>query len=86
MRILIADDDATCRNLLSRILTKWGYHVTVTSDGEAAWNELEKQDPPPLAILDWEMPGFSGVELCRRVQDRNSTHPPYLLLLTARED
>jgi diguanylate cyclase (GGDEF)-like protein len=86
MRILIADDDVTCRNLLSRILTKWGYHVTVTSDGEAAWNELEKQDAPPLAILDWEMPGFSGLELCRRVQDRSSTNPPYLLLLTARED
>ncbi len=85
MRILIAEDDATSRNLLSRILTQWGYEVTSTSDGAAAWRELQKDDAPQLAILDWERPEIDGVELCRLVLERNTTNPPYLILLTARE-
>lgn len=85
MRILLAEDDATSRNLLSRILTQWGYEVTATSDGAAAWRELQKDDAPRLAILDWEMPEIDGVELCRLVLERKTTNPPYLILLTARE-
>ncbi|MHB8867714.1 MAG: GGDEF domain-containing response regulator [Thermoleophilia bacterium] len=85
MRVLIAEDDATSRSLLSRILTQWGYEVIATSDGAAAWRELQKEDAPRLAILDWEMPEINGVELCRLVQNLNTTNPPYLILLTARE-
>ncbi len=85
MRILIAEDDVTSRALLARVLTQWGYEVIATSNGAAAWAELQKDDAPQLAILDWEMPEINGVELCRLVQGQNTTNPPYLILLTARE-
>src|SRR5581483_10180365 len=49
-----------------------------------AWQTLQRADTPKLAILDWEMPGATGLSLCRRVRDRGNPQPPYLILLTAR--
>ena len=84
MRVLVAEDDLTSRGVLRRVLTKWGYEVLTTSNGEEAWAELQREDPPPLAILDWMMPGLDGVEVCRRVRAQASPSPPYIILLTAR--
>ena len=84
MRVLIAEDDLTSRNLLGQVLTKWGYDVLATSDGEEAWQILGHEDAPPLVILDWMMPGLDGVEVCRRVRSLASPSPPYIILLTAR--
>lgn len=53
-------------------------------DGGQAWEALSGEDPPRLAILDWMMPEFTGVEVCERV--RAERHEPYiyLILLTSR--
>ena len=83
MRILIAEDDATSRLLLKRVLTGWGYAVTVTADGDEALRELLAVDAPRLAILDWMMPGMDGVDVCRRLRALETRQPPYLILLTA---
>ena len=56
VRILIAEDDVTSRMLLTRVLENWGYEVTATKDGAEAWEALQAQDAPRLAILDWMMP------------------------------
>ena len=85
MRVLIAEDDLTSRGVLRRILIKWGYEVVVTSDGEEAWAEVQRENSPPLLILDWMMPGLDGVEVCRRVRAVPTPSPPYIILLTARE-
>jgi phosphoserine phosphatase RsbU/P len=87
-RILIAEDDLTSRTLLRSMLMKWGYEVVVTEDGEAAWERMREEDGPRLAILDWMMPGLSGIELCRRLraQERETADPRYLILLTSRSD
>lgn len=85
MRVLVAEDDATTRKLLARVLAQWGYEVTVTSDGAEAWAVLQSEDPPPLAILDWMMPEMDGVELCRRVRSSDTASPLYIILLTARD-
>src|SRR6185295_641653 len=63
MDIVIADDDRICAKVLSATLSQWGHSVTVASDGNQAW-ELLTSLCPPLAILDWMMPGCDGVELC----------------------
>ena len=84
MRILIAEDDPTSRVLLERLLTKWGYEVVVTSDGAEAWEMLDGDDAPSMAILDWMMPHRDGVEICRLVRQRDEKAPHYLILLTAR--
>ncbi len=84
MRVLIAEDDLTSRGVLRRILTKWGYEVLVTKDGEEAWAEFQREGSFPLLVLDWMMPGLDGVELCRRIRAHASPRPPYIILLTAR--
>ncbi|MCX7016680.1 MAG: response regulator transcription factor [Candidatus Sumerlaeota bacterium] len=83
MRILIAEDDLTSRRLLEAMLTKWDYDVVVACDGAQAWTALQAPGAPRLAILDWMMPEMDGVEICRRVRQRDSRDPTYIILLTA---
>jgi DNA-binding response OmpR family regulator len=86
MKILIADDEPVSRRLLQLTLTKWGYEVILASDGNEAWQILQDQEAPPLAILDWIMPGLDGVEVCRRVRQTSTRLPVYLILLTSKTD
>src|SRR5439155_1751234 len=53
-------------------------------DGAAAWDALQREDAPNLAILDWMMPGLDGLEICRRARGRTNARPLYIILLTAR--
>ena len=76
MKVLIAEDDMVSRRLLEATLVKWGYEVVVTCDGTAAWEVLQGVDAPPLAILDWMMPGMDGTEVCRRVRHAPIAHTP----------
>ena len=79
-RILIVDDDATVREILSRYLVREGYDVDRAGDGEAAL-ERAQTHPPDLILLDLMLPGIGGLEVCRRV--RRSTGVP-IIMLTAR--
>ena len=84
MRILIAEDDPVSRRVLDLRLQAWGHEVVMTKDGEEAWAALQRNDAPRLVILDWMMPGADGIEVCRRLRQRQSTTPPYIILLTAK--
>ena len=84
MRILIADDDAVSLLALQAVLKKRDHSVVVAEDGARAWQHLQTDDPPPLAIFDWLMPGLDGVELCRRIRAEPRLRSLYVLLLTSR--
>ena len=84
MRILIADDDLTSRLVLSGVLRKHGHEVVAAQDGSEAWEAMRRPDAPALAILDWMMPGLSGLEVCRRIRDLQPAQRPYLVILTSR--
>lgn len=86
IRVLAAEDNPVFQSMLRSMLTKWGYNPVMARDGMEAWRELEGENAPRLAILDWMMPGLDGVEICRRV--RNAAKEPYiyLILLTARTE
>ena len=84
MRILIADDDSITRRLLETILTKWSYQVVIAQDGDEAWQILQGEGAPKLAILDWMMPGLDGVEICRRARQRIDAPYVYMMLLTSK--
>jgi diguanylate cyclase (GGDEF)-like protein len=84
MRVLIADDSAISRRLLEAALLKWDYEVVVASNGTEAWEHLQGEDAPRLAILDWMMPGLSGPEVCRRVREKANEHYTFILLVTSR--
>jgi CheY-like chemotaxis protein len=82
--ILVADDDPISRRLLQSTLTSWGYEVVVVENGMKAWQYLEGEHRLGLAILDWMMPGMTGVEICTRARQNIKTQALYLILLTAR--
>ena len=84
MRVLIAEDDPISRRLLERTLSKWNYEVVVTCDGDEAWKLLRRADSPKLAILDWMMPGTSGVDVCRKLRRLTGREYVYIILLTAK--
>ncbi len=85
MKALIAEDNPGFRQILERMLKKWGYDVVAADSGLKAWEMLQATDPPRLAILDWMMPGLDGVEVCRRVRELGREPYIYILLLTARD-
>lgn len=84
MKVLIADDSATSRELLRRALSHWGYEVVLAEDGRQAWEILAQPDPPPMAILDWVMPFMTGPEVCRKVRETHREPYTYILLLTSK--
>ena len=84
MQILIADDSLVSRHLLDATLRKWGYDVVIACDGSEAWDILQRDEAPPVAILDWMMPGLTGPEVCRRVRQRAREPYTYILLLTSK--
>jgi CheY-like chemotaxis protein len=83
-KVLIADDDAISLRVLEATLRQWGHEVVATRDGQAAWDVLQGDDAPKLAILDWMMPGLEGPDVCRRVRALARPVPTYLILLTAK--
>ncbi len=83
-KILIADDDPVSRHMLHAFLVNWGYEVVAVIDGVDALQILEKEDAPPLALLDWMMPGIAGPQICARVREHPDQPYVYILLLTAR--
>ncbi len=83
--VLIAEDDPIFRRILESWFKKWDYRVTAVENGLDAWEVLQREDAPQLAILDWMMPGMDGIELCRRIRSRDQGTYRYVLLLTAKD-
>ena len=65
-------------------LSKWGYDIVLAGDGLHAWEILQRDDAPQIAILDWMMPGLTGPDVCRKVRERAQEPYTYLLLLTSK--
>jgi DNA-binding response OmpR family regulator len=84
LRVLIADDDPIARRFLESAVSRAGYEVTAVSDGDEAWRVLSGPDAPPVAVLDWMMPGHTGIEVCEKVRAAGLRIPPYLIVLTSR--
>ncbi len=84
MRVLVADDDPLARRLLEVTLTRSGYEVLAVADGVEAWDVLHGQDSPTLALLDWMMPGLTGVDVCRKVREATPRGPIYLIVVTSK--
>jgi diguanylate cyclase (GGDEF)-like protein len=83
--VLVAEDDPMFRKILQNWLQSWDYKVIVATDGTQAWSILQQERPPDLLILDWVMPGIDGMELCRRIRERQSASYQYILIVTAND-
>jgi DNA-binding response OmpR family regulator len=84
IKVLVADDGEIDRTVVTAVLRQWGHEPFVAEDGDTAWRVLESIAGPWLAVLDWEMPGNEGLELCRRVRALPSSQLVYVVLLTGR--
>ncbi|HND32404.1 MAG TPA: diguanylate cyclase [Myxococcota bacterium] len=84
MEVLVADDDPTTRLMMKGSLERLGYQVRLATDGNEALAILGSENPPRLAILDWEMPGATGVEVCRWIRTGGDEPYTYIILLTSR--
>ncbi len=82
-RLLIVDDDPELLRFLIDELSGAGHHCIGCDNGQDALVKL-RQETFGLAVLDWTLPDFSGVELCRRLRSSGNTTP--VLMLTARDD
>jgi CheY-like chemotaxis protein len=83
--VLLAEDNTFFRTLVQSTLEEWGFHVIAVSDGDAAWELLQLPDAPRLVILDWQMPGLDGIEICRRLRAMDTSAAPYIIMLTGRD-
>ncbi len=85
MKILLAEDSATTRQLLAGQLQKWGYDVLEAVDGVDAW-ELFGHHEVSLVLTDWQMPRMDGLQLIRRIRADDRASYVYIILLTARAE
>lgn len=83
LRVLIAEDEEALAVLLRYNLEAEGFAVEHASRGDEADLRL-REEPPDLLILDWMMPGLSGIEICRRLRARKETARLPVIMLTAR--
>lgn len=82
-RILVVEDEEPLSLLLRYNLESEGYDVESANRGDDAELML-KEHLPDLVLLDWMLPGLSGIELCRRLRQRTETKTLPIILLTAR--
>ncbi|HEX2536962.1 MAG TPA: response regulator, partial [Pseudolabrys sp.] len=82
-RILIVEDEEPLTMLLRYNLEAEGYEVDTAARGDEADTRL-KEKAPDLVVLDWMLPGLSGIELCRRLRARPETRALPIIMLTAR--
>jgi PAS domain S-box-containing protein len=82
-RVLVVDDNATNRQILSTYCQRWGMSTQVTARGDEAIAWMEKHDPCDIAILDLHMPGMDGIELATRIRSLRHREELPILLLTS---
>jgi DNA-binding response OmpR family regulator len=84
MRVLLVEDEPDLGQAIKRTLNLEKYVVDWVLDGNEAWDYLENQwTQYTLAIIDWMLPGLSGLELCKRLRSHNNSLP--VLMLTAKD-
>jgi DNA-binding response OmpR family regulator len=85
MRVLLADDDATARTLMSAVLADLGHDPVSAVDGEHAWL-LFQEAPVPLVVLDINMPGLDGLTVCRLIRGHAAGQETFVVVVTARDE
>ena len=87
LRVLVVDDNASSREILSSMLGSFGLRIDQAGTGETAIalvNDASEKDPYKLVLMDWQMPGIDGVETTRAIQsDENLSEVPTVIMVTA---
>jgi DNA-binding response OmpR family regulator len=85
VRILLIEDELDLGAEIERLLQREGYDIDRATDGNLGWEFLSSPNLIyDVAIIDWMLPGISGIDLCRRLRQQQQQLP--VLMLTARSD
>ncbi len=82
--VMIVEDEAAIRDMLNFTLTAAGYNVVEAHNAEQAWQKLSKDVLPDCLLLDWMLPGVSGIDLAQRIRNQDKFFSMPVILLTAR--
>jgi DNA-binding response OmpR family regulator len=84
-KILVVDDERDVRGLLSDFLTEEGYRVILATNGAEAIGLAELENPEVI-LLDINMPGIDGIEVCKKLKAQEKTQFIPIIIITAMED
>ena len=86
MNILIADDDAAARKMVSQYLKKKGYTVFEAANGIETYTSIIEQSIN-IVVIDWVLPGMEGIDVCRSIREkRKKSNYVFFIMLTAKEE
>ncbi|SEK98272.1 phosphate regulon transcriptional regulator PhoB [Pacificibacter marinus] len=83
--VLVVEDEPAQREVLGYNFESEGFSVTRAENGDDALMFVE-EDAPDLIVLDWMLPGVSGIEICRRLKSRTETRQIPIIMLSARSE
>ncbi len=83
-KILVAEDNPVVRKGLHKFLVQWGYEPVEVDNGDTAWNLLETDISITLAILDWNIPGLNGMQVCQQIRRRTAGPYVYTVIFSDR--
>ncbi|MGH1446191.1 MAG: phosphate regulon transcriptional regulator PhoB [Cognatishimia sp.] len=84
-KVLLVEDEPAQREVLSYNLQAEGFDVVTAADGDEAML-LVDEEVPDIIVLDWMLPGISGIEICRRLKSKSQTRAIPVLMLSARSE
>lgn len=84
MNVLIAEDDAAARKMVSQYLKKKGYNVFEASNGIETFTSIIEH-PINIAVIDWVLPGMDGIDVCRKIREKQKSSYVFIIMLTAKE-
>ena len=82
MKAIVVDDSRAMRSILKRLLTQIGFDVIEAGDGKQALDTLEQSGPVDLALVDWNMPVMTGLELIGEVRGKTRFDPMAIMMVT----
>ncbi|MBL8148372.1 MAG: sigma 54-interacting transcriptional regulator [Blastocatellia bacterium] len=85
MKVLVVEDDPITYRILETLLRSSGHQVTVCVDAETAWEHCTTENYP-MVILDWLLPGMSGVQLCRNIRTLPQGNSTFILMATSKNE
>lgn len=85
MKVLIAEDNKVVRKGLNNFLKKWGFDPIEADNGDDAWKIIAENHDILLAIIDWNLPGITGMQICQRLRTRTSGPYVYTIMFSARK-
>ncbi|WP_370229872.1 phosphate regulon transcriptional regulator PhoB [Cognatishimia sp.] len=84
-KVLLVEDEPAQREVLAYNLRSEGFDVAVAADGDEAMLLVDEENPD-IIVLDWMLPGISGIEICRRLKTKSQTRAIPVIMLSARAE